>query len=258
MTMPEDKPKEDPKYFRWFVFIAFLCISAAIGYGFAMYFAFDEENSRGLFGDSFGALNALFSALAFSAVVVTLWMQRNELKQQREELELQRDELQLTRTEHANHNELFQAQLDNSKTTWEIERKVALSGIRSRWIFAPDFEPKGNLHNKPAFLVVKIITNKPVFNLHAENRDSFLSVNISPEILKHGFGQKYNVHIEFTFEGFPIELKLADILEDGSEDGMLLRWTGIDEVNPEPKPFKEFYHDWAKRMGISERPKEGN
>ncbi len=38
------------------------------------------------FGDSFGSLNTLFSGLAFAALVVTLWMQREELAMQRREL----------------------------------------------------------------------------------------------------------------------------------------------------------------------------
>lgn len=47
---------------------------------------------RGVFGDSFGALNTLFTGLAFSGVIITILMQRNELKNQREHNELQRFE----------------------------------------------------------------------------------------------------------------------------------------------------------------------
>ena len=41
----------------------------------------------GVFGDSFGSLNALFSGMAFSGLVVTLFMQRKELALQRSDLE---------------------------------------------------------------------------------------------------------------------------------------------------------------------------
>jgi hypothetical protein len=47
---------------------------------------------RGQFGDMFGALNALFSGLAFAGIIYTI-------RQQKEELELQREELRLTRRE---------------------------------------------------------------------------------------------------------------------------------------------------------------
>lgn len=40
-----------------------------------------------MFGDSFGALNALFSGLAFAGLIVTLIMQKDELSMQREELD---------------------------------------------------------------------------------------------------------------------------------------------------------------------------
>jgi hypothetical protein len=45
------------------------------------------------------AVAALFSALAFAAVVVALWLQRGELALQRKELTLQRKELRMTRVE---------------------------------------------------------------------------------------------------------------------------------------------------------------
>lgn len=57
--------------------------------------------SVGAYGDMFGFVNSLFSALAFFAVILTLWMQMEELKNQRKELQLQRDELKLSREEMA-------------------------------------------------------------------------------------------------------------------------------------------------------------
>ena len=46
----------------------------------------------GTFGDSFGAVNALISALAFAGVIVTFRLQRKELDLQRQELKAQREE----------------------------------------------------------------------------------------------------------------------------------------------------------------------
>lgn len=45
-----------------------------------------------LFGDSFGAVNALISAFAFAGMIVTFVLQRYELSMQRKELESQRME----------------------------------------------------------------------------------------------------------------------------------------------------------------------
>jgi hypothetical protein len=45
-----------------------------------------NEELRGVFGDKFGAINALFSALAFAGIIFTIILQKKELKLQREEL----------------------------------------------------------------------------------------------------------------------------------------------------------------------------
>ncbi|BFO67819.1 putative phage abortive infection protein [Chryseobacterium sp. KCF3-3] len=50
-------------------------------------------------GDSFGAVNALFSGLALTGIILTILMQREELKLQKRELELTRSEMEKTREE---------------------------------------------------------------------------------------------------------------------------------------------------------------
>jgi len=47
----------------------------------------------GTYGDSYGSLNTLFSGLAFAVLIISLFMQRQELRAQREELEAQRNEI---------------------------------------------------------------------------------------------------------------------------------------------------------------------
>lgn len=46
-----------------------------------------EKEQRGIFGDKFGAINALFSGLAFAGIIFTILLQSKELRLQREELE---------------------------------------------------------------------------------------------------------------------------------------------------------------------------
>src|SRR5687768_11681898 len=53
---------------------------------------------RGQFGDMFGAINALFSGLAFAGIIITILLQGRELA-------LQRNELSLTRKEFKQQNE---------------------------------------------------------------------------------------------------------------------------------------------------------
>lgn len=60
----------------------------------------------GVFGDSFGILTSLFSALAFAGMIVTILLQK-------EELTLQRQELADTRKELEEQKEIFQKQSFN-------------------------------------------------------------------------------------------------------------------------------------------------
>lgn len=57
---------------------------------------------RGQFGDLFGAVNSLFTGLAFAGLIATIFLQKDELALQREELKLQREEMILSRNELAN------------------------------------------------------------------------------------------------------------------------------------------------------------
>lgn len=55
---------------------------------------YGEPNDSSEFGDMFGALNALYSGLAFVGVIYAILLQRRELQLQREELVQTRNELQ--------------------------------------------------------------------------------------------------------------------------------------------------------------------
>ncbi|WP_148087793.1 hypothetical protein [Gemmata obscuriglobus] len=48
--------------------------------------------ARGQFGDMFGAINALFSALALAVLIYTMWLQRKSLAETQEEMRLARTE----------------------------------------------------------------------------------------------------------------------------------------------------------------------
>ena len=60
---------------------------------FILWIPKSHRKEAGQVGDSFGAANALFSALALAGVIVTLFMQRMELKRQREDSESNQKEL---------------------------------------------------------------------------------------------------------------------------------------------------------------------
>lgn len=53
----------------------------------------ENWSERGTIGDSFGAVNALFSGLAFAVLIYAIILQREDLKLHRQELELNRREI---------------------------------------------------------------------------------------------------------------------------------------------------------------------
>ena len=61
--------------------------------GLTIYLLTDNWGDRGTMGDMFGAVNALFSGLAFAALLYTLQLQREEIKLNRTEIALNRNEL---------------------------------------------------------------------------------------------------------------------------------------------------------------------
>ena len=68
------------------------------------------DKERGTFGDMFGAVNALFSGLAFASLVYTIFLQKRELELQRQELALTRAELEGQKLQLSAQNEVLRLQ----------------------------------------------------------------------------------------------------------------------------------------------------
>ncbi len=86
---------------------------------------FSEPGDRGLFGDMFGAINALFSGLALAGIIYTIFLQKHELSLQRKELEYTRKEL----TRSAEAQEKSEAVLRDQVSA--MEKTARLNGLSS-------------------------------------------------------------------------------------------------------------------------------
>ncbi len=98
------------KYSMWsilLVLFVFLLFFASLGFVCTHWSCW---TIRGTFGDSFGALNALFSGLAFAGLIVTLIMQKDELSMQREELDEAKQELRQQSIEFKKQNKTLKLQ----------------------------------------------------------------------------------------------------------------------------------------------------
>jgi hypothetical protein len=76
---------------------------AVAGYGVVVWFVFADAQDRSAFGDMFGGISAIFSALAFAGLIYTILLQRHDLA-------LQRQEIAETRTEIAGQREQLERQ----------------------------------------------------------------------------------------------------------------------------------------------------
>lgn len=87
-----------------------------------------EPADRGTFGDMFGAINALFSGLAFAGMIITLLQQKEELSLQRKELEDTRKELEGQKEQQKTQNETLKYQ--RFETTFFFNLLSAFKEIR--------------------------------------------------------------------------------------------------------------------------------
>ena len=63
------------------------------GSAFLIFCGLDSWSERGTFGDLFGAVNALFSGLAFAGLIYTIILQKEDIEIQRKEIAQNRAEL---------------------------------------------------------------------------------------------------------------------------------------------------------------------
>lgn len=105
--------KEDKKSKNDYTILVILIIAVLVIYALSWLFvdcAYNEATDRGTFGDKFGAVNALFSGLAFAGLIFTIILQRKELSLQREELQLTRQEMSDQTYEFEKQNSTLQLQ----------------------------------------------------------------------------------------------------------------------------------------------------
>lgn len=103
--------------------LVILCAGAVILWGTNWYLLsrfITDQAARGQFGDMFGAVNALFTALAFAGLIYTVLLQRDQLAlQQREIVESGKTQKELVKEQIEAQKELFERQ----KTFQEEQRK---------------------------------------------------------------------------------------------------------------------------------------
>lgn len=128
MSDIDDKPENNDEEREKIDWMFFLCLAGtlftAVGGILLITYRFSELSVQaGMklftpeYGDAFGALNTLFSGLAFALLVVTLWLQMYELRQNRAEIKRTADSQKI--------------QADAMRAEFTLNRKVKLHEIIS-------------------------------------------------------------------------------------------------------------------------------
>lgn len=86
----------------------------------SIYFILSTWEGRGQFWDIFGALNTLFSGLAFAGIIYTVLLQRKELQLQREELMQTREELKRSADAQEKSELALKEQINSMKLTAKL------------------------------------------------------------------------------------------------------------------------------------------
>lgn len=119
------KIREKMKWLLLIIVVA-LVVTAWGGSGYLL----SKMKDRGTFGDMFGAVNALFSGLAFAGVIFAILLQREELSLQRKELELTRSELAGQKNEMELQNKtLLKQKFENTFFSLLEQHNIALDKI---------------------------------------------------------------------------------------------------------------------------------
>jgi len=134
-------------------------------------------------GDSFGAVNALFSGLALAGIILTILMQKDELKLQRRELELTRYEMEMTRKEFVTQNQTMKLQqFENTffqmlNMFYQSTEKLKYRNLDDRYVGKEIFE----VYNKNMDFLIR---NKAEENINIEifNRGEY-NPKVEKEIL---------------------------------------------------------------------------
>jgi len=83
-------------------------------------------SDKGLFGDMFGTINALFTGCALGGVIYTIFLQKTELTLQRKELKLTRQELKRSASAQEKSEKNLLKQVEMMKQTSKLNGLSAL------------------------------------------------------------------------------------------------------------------------------------
>ncbi len=136
----------DNRLFSTIILLALLCLVVSVWYWLPGYINKDlvDIKDKGVLGDSYGSVNALFTGLAFAGLIFTVLLQQREISLQRQDFKVQVSEMQLARKESARQADIQQRQVLLSIAqlkikTLEVEvEKIKIESVK--WIEGARYE----------------------------------------------------------------------------------------------------------------------
>ncbi len=129
---------------------------------------------RGTFGDMFGAVNSLFTGLAFAGLIYTILLQKEELSLQREELKLTRGELQGQKETMQAHNK--QIALQNFEGTF-----FQMLRLHNDLLNSIDIMTGGQTRHGGSGSALKVHSGRDCFSIIWAKYESLFQKNIQDE-----------------------------------------------------------------------------
>lgn len=141
--------------FKLLIVLFISVIMLQLVYAFIVFLCFKELSDRGLFGDMFGGITALFSGLAFAGMIYAIVLQSIELSLQREELKLTREEMKASREEQARSANAQTELVEKQLLTARIQGMSAI--VQGRYQYAASYGSHSSNYVKGANEAEKIL-----------------------------------------------------------------------------------------------------
>jgi hypothetical protein len=187
--------------FIWFIILGVILIGALwVGSWFLIDLNIENPTNRGTFGDKFGAINSLFSGLAFLGLIVTLLFQKEELELQRQELSETRKELEGQKKEFQEQNKIMRRQsFENTlfnmlSLQQEIVNKLSFSGIKNTLDLNTNFF--GGMEVKVIPEKIDLLGRSVFEELYNEVEVTYVNIN-GKEAKEDGIKNILNKRIDF-------------------------------------------------------------
>jgi hypothetical protein len=147
----EMQKMKSPTKIRIWILIG-LCIFAGLLWSANWYFVvqhFHDDAKEGHFGEMFGAVNSLFTALAFAGLIYTVMLQRQQLALQQQEIfESGETQRQLVERQIAAQQELFERQKKFQEEQRSLQNQHALKIEELRQNFEGILEQRRKDHDQ--------------------------------------------------------------------------------------------------------------